>query len=61
MGAEDEALTIVLSGTVFISDHPLLIDAYMLEVHKIAPYAKMKLLHKKPVMGAYYMTCDRVK
>lgn len=59
MGAMDEEVTIVLAGSVFSGDNPLLLDAYMLEVHKVAPWAKVKVLNKKPVMGAYYLACDK--
>ncbi|MGL4799914.1 MAG: BadF/BadG/BcrA/BcrD ATPase family protein [Cellulosilyticaceae bacterium] len=61
MGAMDDEVTMVLAGSVFGGDNPLLIDMYILEVHKVAPWAKVKILDKKPVMGAYYLAQDKTK
>lgn len=61
MGAQDTEVPIVLAGSVFGGDNPLLMDAYRLEVHKMAPYANFKVLDKKPVIGAYYLSRDEVK
>lgn len=60
MDEEDQQVPLILAGSVFASDNPLLIDAYMLEVHKVAPKAYCKVLNQKPVMGAYYLSLDKI-
>lgn len=61
LDAKRENVPIILFGSMFTSDNPLLIDAYKLEVHKVAPKAKFKILDKRPVLGAYYLASDHVK
>lgn len=57
---EKSQVPIVLVGSIFTGDNPLLMDAYRLAVHKVAPYARFIVLDKKPVMGAYYLAMDEV-
>lgn len=58
MGVMDKEVPVVLAGSVFTSDNPLVIDAYQLEIHKVAPYAKFIILKQKPVIGAYELSRD---
>lgn len=58
---EKEEVPVVLVGSVFTAENPLLIDSYRLTVHKIAPYAKFHILDKKPVVGAYYLAVDTMR
>lgn len=55
-----ESVPVILLGNMFTNDNPLLIDAYKLEVHKIAPRAKFKVLDKRPVLGAYHLALDYI-
>ena len=52
---------IVLLGSVFTGDNPLFLDAYIMEIHRVAPRAKIKILDRKPVMGAYELAIDYMK
>ncbi|MGL4344753.1 MAG: BadF/BadG/BcrA/BcrD ATPase family protein [Cellulosilyticaceae bacterium] len=61
LGIQKEEVPVILVGSVFAGDNPLLIDSYRLEVHKVAPKAVFKVLDKKPVLGAYYLALDYIK
>ena len=52
LGEQDEAIPIILTGAITSIDCPILFDAYMLEIHKIAPCAYLKVLENKPAVGA---------
>lgn len=60
LGLAEEVVPIILTGSVFLGDNPLIIDAYMLEVHRIAPKAKCKILYSKPAKGAYYLAIEEM-
>ncbi|MEG2840366.1 MAG: hypothetical protein RR886_03365, partial [Cellulosilyticaceae bacterium] len=60
LGLAEEVVPIILTGSVFLGDNPLLIDAYMLEVHRIAPKAKCQVLYSKPAKGAYYLAIEEI-
>lgn len=60
LGLAEEVVPIILTGSVFLGDNPLIVDAYMLEVHRIAPKAKCKILYSKPVKGAYYLAIEQI-
>ncbi|MGL4736445.1 MAG: N-acetylglucosamine kinase [Cellulosilyticaceae bacterium] len=61
LGLGQETVPVILVGSVFVGDNPLVVDSYRLEVHKAAPHACFKILDKKPVMGAYYLAMDAFK
>lgn len=52
---------IVVGGSAFVEDNPLFIDAYRLEVHRVAPHARFTVIDKRPVIGAYYLAIDKFK
>lgn len=56
--AKQENIPVILLGSMFTSENPLLMDAYKMEVHKVAYKAEFKVLDKKPVRGAYYLAMD---
>lgn len=61
LGLGQETIPVILVGSVFVGDNPLVVDSYRLEVHKVAPHAIFKILDKKPVLGAYYLALDHMK
>lgn len=61
LGFQKEKVPIIMTGSLFIADTPLMMDSYRLEVHKAAPHGVFKILDKKPVLGAYYLALDYIK
>lgn len=61
LGLQQTEVPIILGGSTFTEDNPLFMDAYKMEVHRVAPYAKFHIIHKKPVIGAYYLAMDEIK
>lgn len=53
-----EQVPMVLIGSMFKLEDPLLIEPYMAEVNKIAPKAYYKIPKVAPVYGAYYIGLD---
>lgn len=54
-------IPVVLGGSVFHGNSPLLIDAFTLSIHKTAPKAYMQLPTLPPVAGAYLYGLDSLK
>lgn len=44
-----------LVGGLFKSQNPLLLDAYSLELHKAAPFARISVAKEDPAVGAYLL------
>lgn len=61
LGFQQTEVPIVVGGSAFTEDNPLFIDAYKLEVHRVAPHAKFTVIDKRPVIGAYYLAIDKLK
>lgn len=57
---EEEAVPMVLIGSLFRTEEPLLIDAYMRAVHADAPLAYPLILKEAPVVGAVRLAADQV-
>lgn len=55
MGFEREAVDVVLGGSVFSGNNPILIDRLTLLVHETAPLARLRPPLLDPVLGAYVM------
>jgi N-acetylglucosamine kinase-like BadF-type ATPase len=60
MGFEDEAVDVVLGGSVFGGSNPLLVDRLTLLVHEAAPLARLRLPLLDPVLGAYVMVLQKM-
>lgn len=61
LGLQQTEVPIVLGGSAFTEDNPLFMDAYKMEVHRVAPHAKFHVIDKKPVIGAYHLAMDCYK
>jgi N-acetylglucosamine kinase-like BadF-type ATPase len=59
LGMENEEFLVVLGGSVFKGNNPLLIDEYT-TVHRTAPRAKIQVSSKEPVEGAYLLAVDYI-
>ena len=57
---EKEHVPMVLIGSLFRTEEPLLIDAYMRAVHACAPDAYPCILNEPPVTGAVKLAADRL-
>ena len=58
---QDEAFDVALIGGVFKSECPLLKDEYTTTLHRSAPKAKISVVGKAPVYGAYYLALEEYK
>lgn len=61
LGLHDEAVPMVLIGSVFKTNDPILIKPYMDEIHKVAPKAYPVIPDIAPAYGAYYMGLDEIR
>lgn len=61
LGMHDEAVPMVLIGSVFKTNDPILIKPYMDEIHKVAPKAYYVIPDVAPAYGAYYMGLDEMQ
>ncbi len=52
---------VTLTGSVFKSECPLLLDEYTTTLHRAAPYADITVSKQLPAMGAYWLACDEYK
>lgn len=59
MSFEHEAVDVVLGGSLFLGENPLLIDRLTLLVHREAPHAVLHRPFLDPVLGAYIMALER--
>ncbi|MHB8106220.1 MAG: N-acetylglucosamine kinase [Candidatus Cryosericum sp.] len=59
MGFEHEAVDVVLGGSVFGGDNPILVDRLTLLTHEVAPLARLRPPPLDPVLGAYVMALQR--
>lgn len=57
---EQESVPMVLIGSLFRTENPILVDAYMRAVHVCAPAAYPVILKEAPVMGAVKLAADHV-
>lgn len=60
LSMETLQVPVVLIGSLFKTDNPLLIDPYMREIHKIAPSAYKVIPDVAPVVGAVLLALDEV-
>lgn len=58
---EQDTFPAVLIGSLFQTGEPLLIDSYMNELKKTAPYAYPVIPKAEPVMGAVRLALDQLK
>lgn len=58
---EDMDIPVVLGGSVFHGNNPLLVDAFTLAIHKTAPKAHIHMPTLPPVAGAYLYGMDALK
>lgn len=58
---EDEKVPVVLIGSLFKTEEPLLVDAYMNEILRTAPLAYPVYPVKSPAMGAIGLILDKRK
>lgn len=58
---EDEKVPVVLIGSLFKTEEPLLVDAYMNEILQTAPLAYPVYPVKSPAMGAIGLILDKRK
>lgn len=61
LGLENKEFEVVLVGSVFKGNNPLLIDEYTTTVHRTAPCANIQVSTKDPVEGAYLLAVDYIK
>lgn len=61
LGMENEAVPMVLIGSMFKTANPLLIDPYMEEVHKAAKDAFVVIPDEAPVVGALRLAIEAKK
>ena len=61
LGLQQTEVPMILGGSAFTEDNPLFMDAYKMEVHRVAPHAKFHVIDKKPVIGAYHLAMDYYK
>lgn len=61
LGLHDEAVPMVLIGSVFKTNDPILIKPYMEEIHKVAAKAYPVIPDVAPAYGAYYMGLDELQ
>ncbi|MGL4346314.1 MAG: BadF/BadG/BcrA/BcrD ATPase family protein [Cellulosilyticaceae bacterium] len=55
---EDEAVPVVIGGSVFGGSNPLFLDQFLLSLHKVAPKAYLVIPQYPPVYGAYLSGLD---
>ena len=61
LGMCDEKVPAVLIGSIFQTNEPILIDAYMKAVHEDAPGAYAVVPEDAPVTGAVKLALDHVR
>jgi len=61
LGLEGEVVPMVLIGSIFKTNDPILIKPYMDVVHTVAPKAYPVIPSVAPVVGAYYLGLDQSK
>ncbi|MEG0579566.1 MAG: BadF/BadG/BcrA/BcrD ATPase family protein [Niameybacter sp.] len=61
LGLQRTEVPIVIGGSAFAEENSLFLDAYKLEVHRVAPNARFIPINKRPVIGAYYLAMDHLK
>jgi N-acetylglucosamine kinase-like BadF-type ATPase len=55
---ENEDVKVILIGSIYKGDSPLLLDAMRQTIHKVAKNVELILPDKPPVYGAYYLGID---
>lgn len=55
----DEEVEVVLAGSTWKGNNPLLVDAFRLEVHRVAPRARLIRPRFEPVVGAWLLALER--
>jgi len=58
LGLEDSAVEVVLGGSVFKGQGPLLVDTVTRLVHEVAPRASIALPEFEPVVGAVFLALE---
>jgi N-acetylglucosamine kinase-like BadF-type ATPase len=61
LNMESMEIPIVIGGSVFHGNNPLLQDAYTLTIHKTAPKAYIIIPKASPVIGAFLYGLDELK
>jgi N-acetylglucosamine kinase-like BadF-type ATPase len=61
LGMEKTEFKVTLTGGVFKSSSPLMVDEYTTTVHRTAPGARIGIAGAEPVMGAYFLALDELK
>jgi len=61
LGLGEEAVPMVLIGSLFKTNNPILIKPYMDVVHTVAPKAYAVIPSVAPVVGAYYLGLDELE
>lgn len=59
LGMTDLAVDVVLAGSVWNGNCPLMIDAFTLALHRVAPYAHPKRTEFHPAVGACLMSLEQ--
>ena len=54
-----EEVEVVLAGSTWKGSNPLMIDAFRLEVHRVAPRARLVRPRFEPVVGAWLLALER--
>jgi N-acetylglucosamine kinase-like BadF-type ATPase len=58
LGLEREAVDVVLAGSTWKGSNPLMIDAFRLAVHRVAPKANLVQPRYEPVVGAWCLAVE---
>ena len=60
LGLEATDVDVVLSGSTWKGSNPLMIDAFRLAVHRVAPRARLVRLRYEPVVGSWCLSVEAV-
>ncbi|HEY3315221.1 MAG TPA: ATPase, partial [Bacillota bacterium] len=58
LGMENEPVEVVLAGSVYRGENPLLIDGLTMAVHRVCPRARPHLPAYQPAVGAYLIALE---
>jgi N-acetylglucosamine kinase-like BadF-type ATPase len=58
LGLTQEAVEVVMAGSIWKGDNPLLVDAFRLAVHRVAPRVRLVRPRFEPVVGAWLLALE---
>lgn len=61
LGMENMEVPVVLGGSIYRGDNPLLVDEFTTALHMIVPRASIRIPSLPPVAGAYLSALDSIK